>query len=136
MKGFLLDAQSKSIHLVEVGGVNSAHHLIGPNTKGIIEVLQFRNGDAVFADSCGFYNENPDWSLENMGLITSDMIWSHVRPFFSRVLVLGCSLGSVKCGYDSNCDVRSTEEEILFWTRFFDKKSGLSWLDYNFREDI
>jgi hypothetical protein len=136
MKGYLLDAQSKTIHLVEVGGVGSAHHLIGPNTEGLIEVLRFRNGDAVFADSCGFWNENPLVSAESMGLICSDMIWTDVRPFFSRVLVLGCSKDSTNCGYDSNCDVRSTLDEIVFWTKFFPKELGMQWLNYNYMEDI
>lgn len=136
MKGYLIDAQSKTIHLVEVGSVKTAHHLIGPHTEGLVEVIRFRNGDAVFADSCGFYNENPDYSLEQMGLITSDMIWTDVRPFYTRVLVLGCSKNSTNCGYDSNCDVRSTEAEILFWTRFFPKDLGMQWLNYNYGEDI
>lgn len=136
MKGYLIDAQSKTIHLVEVGSVKTAHTLISSTCTEIMEVLQFRNGDAVFADAGGFWNEFQGYRPEHMGLITSDMFWSQVRPFWSRVLVLGCSYKSVDCNYEGNCDVRSTEEDILFWTRFFKADDGFSWLSYNYGEDI
>ena len=136
MKGYLIDAQTRSIHLVEVNSVNTANHLIGPNCTELIEVLQFRNGDAVFADASGFWNEFQGLAPENMGLIGSDMFWHHVRPFWSRVIVLGCSYRSSECGYDGNCDVRSTEEDILFWTKFFKAEDGFNWISYNYAEDI
>jgi hypothetical protein len=136
MKGYLIDAQTRTIHLVEVGSVKTAHHLISPTCTEIIEVLQFRNGDAVFSDACGFWKEFEGDRPASMGLISSDMLWKEIRPFWSRVLVLGCSYTSRNCRYDSSCDVRSTEEQILFWTRFFDSDDGYRWLTYNYGEEI
>jgi hypothetical protein len=137
MKGYLIDAQAQTIHLVEVGSVESANHLFGPNCTGIVERLRFRNGDAVFFDNCGLYKEYPEGPRpDNMGLITSDMFWTDVIPFFGRALVLGCSKDSVNCNYSSNCDVRSTEDKIAFWTKFFTHDEGFHWLDYNYRIDM
>lgn len=134
MKGYLIDAQTRSIHRIEVAGFNSCKHLIGPNCKGLVEMFQFSNGDAVFKDACGLYGEFPDGKNrpENMGLITSDMFYDNVFPFFSRVLVLGVSEKSAKCKYDSDCDAKSTEEFLHFWTRFFTNDEGFNWLSYNY----
>lgn len=136
MKGYLIDAQNRTIHLVEVGSLKSATKLISPNCEELMEVVQFSNGDAVFADAVGFYNENPHGTAQYMGLIVSDMFWSQVRPFWSRLLVLGCSRDSVDCNYNSNCDVRSSMEKIEFWTKFFPAEEGRHWLDYNYMIDM
>jgi len=136
MKGYLIDAPTKSIHIVEVAGVESAKSLISKDCKGLNEILSFRNGDTVFADNCGFYPEldkmdNP----ETMGMITSDTFINDLWPFFNRILILGCSIKSDSCTYENPCDVKSTEEQIMFWIKFFPKDEGMNWLAYNFMVD-
>ena len=141
MKGYLIDAQTKSIHIVEVSGVKSAASLIGPDCKDLNEIFSFRNGDTIFADKCGFWPEkerikNPEY----MGMITSDMEITSLWPFYGRILILGCSINThlynPNCTYENPCDVKSTEEQIAFWVRFFTAEDGWNWLTYNFNCDL
>lgn len=133
MKGYLIDAQTRSIDIVEVADVKSAARIIHPDCKGLNEIFSFRNGDTIFADNCGFYPEkarieNPEF----MGMITSDMEITYLWPFYGRILILGCSIDSSVCTYEDPCDVRLTKEQVEFWTRFFTAEDGWHWLNYNF----
>lgn len=137
MKGYLIDAQTKSIHIIEVGSVESAAKLVHPECTGLREVFSFRNGDTIFADECGFYPEKERiGDPKFMGMITSDMEITNLWPFYGRILILGCSERSVDCTYENPCDVELTMEQVEFWVRFFTAEDGWHWLNYNFYTEV
>jgi hypothetical protein len=141
MKGYLIDAQTRSIHVIEVASVSSASHLVAEDCSSLVEAFSFKNGDTVFHDLRGFERhratiQNIPMSEKSMGIINSDTFHDWVLPFFGRVLILGVSYKSIRCNLESNCDVRSTEEEIMFWTRFLNYEDGVDWITYNVYQEF